>query len=154
MSTPWMWRAPRLARISNDSSVLRFSEWKIIVVAGVLGTLAASLNLLDSFTSFLFTLSVVFAPVAAVYTTDFYLVRNRLVYDLDEVGQLPGFHWPAMLAWLAGIIASMLSNNDLITITSIEACDAVIVTVPAYLLFMKLANQFVKDQAGEISQDN
>ena len=40
--------------------------------------------------------------------------------------------WRAAVAWLAGIATSLLSNAGAITITSIEACDALVVTGLAY----------------------
>lgn len=44
---------------------------KLIIVLGILGTVVASFNLLDNFTDFLFSLSIVFTPVVAIYVVDF-----------------------------------------------------------------------------------
>ncbi|MBW8189849.1 cytosine permease [Neiella marina] len=116
----------------------RLREWKIIVVAGVLGTLFASFNLLDRFTDFLFGLSVVFTPVAAIYVVDFFVIRKQRRYQLDELHQSPAMNWPALMAWGLGIGASLLSNQGHIWLTGIEACDALLVTTPAYWLLRQI----------------
>lgn len=117
----------------------RLREWKIIVVAGVLGTLFASFNLLDRFTDFLFGLSVVFTPVAAIYVVDFFFLRAKRKYQLAELEHVPAMNWQALLAWGFGTSASLLSNQGLVLITGIEACDALLVTAPAYWLLRRFS---------------
>jgi len=41
------------------------------------------------------------------------------------------------LVWGVGIGVSLLSNQGMITITTIEACDAILVTAPVYYLLMR-----------------
>jgi len=126
------------AALGVNSIVRNVKEWKIIVVAGVFGTVAASFNILDQFTDFLFSLSIVFTPVAAVYVTDFFIIRKQQIYDIEQVDALPSVNWVAMLAWFIGIGTSILSNKGTFTLTSIEAVDALLVTAPAYFLLVKL----------------
>jgi len=116
----------------------KMKEWQIIIFAGVLGTIIASFNLLDSFTDFLFSLSIIFTPVAAIYVVDFFLIRSKQVYDVNDIANLETLNWYAVIAWLVGVCASMLVNYGFFTITTIEVCDAVMVSSFVYYFLMKL----------------
>ena len=115
----------------------KFQEWKLIVFAGIFGTIAASLNLLDSFTTFLFSLSIIFTPVAAIYVIDFFMIRKKQVYDLKTLATIEKINWQAVIAWGAGIAVSLLSNQHWITFTHIEVFDAIIITSLVYYLLMR-----------------
>lgn len=112
----------------------RWKEWGIILMMGALGTLFASFNLLDRFTDFLFSLSVVFTPVAAIYVTDFFLIRKQQRYHLKELEKGEAINWAGLVAWGFGILISLLSNQGAFVLTGIEVCDALLVTVPVYWL--------------------
>lgn len=116
----------------------KWREWKLILISGVLGTVAASFNLLDSFTDFLFSLSIIFTPVAAIYVVDFFIIRNQRCYNVNQLKDIAAINLPAMFSWSIGIFVSLLSNKGVITLTTIEVCDALLITVPAYYLLMKL----------------
>jgi len=120
------------------------AEWKVILVAGILGTIAATFNLLDSFTDFLFGLSIVFTPVAAIYVTDFFILRKQKTYNVAELEEVEMININAMIAWGLSILITLMANNGLITITSIEVCDAVLVSFPVYYL---LSMKFNKSSA-------
>ncbi|WP_229744689.1 cytosine permease [Neiella marina] len=122
------------AALGLNAMFTRWKEWKIIAVAGVLGTIFASFNLLDRFTDFLFGLSVVFTPVAAIYVVDFFLIRCKRHYQLAELSETRAINLAALFAWVLAITAALLSNHGYISVTGIEACDALLVTVPAYWL--------------------
>jgi len=109
-------------------------EWKLIVLAGVLGTLASTLNLLNSFTDFLFGLSIIFTPVAAIYVVNFFIVRRRKVYKLEALAKLDNFQLKALLVWGLGVISSYLLTYFSFTFSGIEAVDAFALTALFYLL--------------------
>lgn len=144
----WVTNAVNLysAALGVNSIIPNVKEWKIILVSGVFGTLAASLNILDQFTDFLFSLSIVFTPVAAVYATDFFLVRKSRPYNIDQIDTLPSVFWIAMISWVVGIATSMLSNGGYIQLTTIEALDSLLVTAPTYLL-LTWASSLLKGQS-------
>ncbi|MFS1422481.1 cytosine permease [Shewanella sp. 10N.286.48.B5] len=125
------------AALGFNAINISWKEWKIIVVSGVLGTIIASFNLLANFTDFLFSLSIIFTPVAAIYVVDFFIVRNKQSYLLSELSQVAAVNYLAVIAWAVGIATSMLTNHGLITITGIEVCDAILVTAPTYYLLMQ-----------------
>ncbi|WP_144206886.1 cytosine permease [Shewanella donghaensis] len=125
------------AALGFNAINVKWTEWKVIVIAGVLGTVIASFNLLANFTDFLFSLSIIFTPVAAIYVVDFFLIRKQQIYQLSELHRVASVNYLAVIAWAVGIGTSLLANNGLITLTSIEVCDAILVTVPTYYLLMQ-----------------
>lgn len=112
-------------------------EWQCIVAAGLLGTVVASFNLLDNFTNFLFGLSIIFTPVAAIYVVDFFIVRRGEKYTLQHLTRNERLNTQAIIAWMVGIATSMASNQGWITLTTIEVFDAVLLTLPTYYLLSR-----------------
>ena len=72
----------------------------LALAIGVLFTLIALLAPLAQYENFLLLIGSVFAPLFGVVLTDHYWVRRRSIPA--HVGAL---HWPALLAWAAGVAA-------------------------------------------------
>lgn len=123
------------ASLGINSVFLQTKEWMIIVACGVLGTLAASFNLLDRFIDFLFGLSVLFAPVAGVYIADFFFLRKQQRY---EAQLSPKVSWSALLAWSSGLLVSLGSQAELLVFTGIQALDAALAAMIVYLVLKRL----------------
>lgn len=123
------------AALSINSVFLRQKEWAITIACGALGTLAASFNLLDRFIDFLFGLSILFAPIAGVYIADFFFLRGRERYQPDLSANVS---WPALLAWVFGVLVSLSSQAGLIVLTGIEALDAISAAMIVYLILNRL----------------
>ena len=125
------------AALSINSVFLKQKEWTITIVCGALGTLAASFNLLDRFVDFLFGLSILFAPIAGVYIADFFFLRARESYRPDFSTRVS---WPALLAWLSGVLVSLSSQAGLIVLTGIEALDALGAAMIIYLILTRVVS--------------
>ena len=118
-----------------------FSQLKdshIVVVAGLLGTAAAMLNILDRFTDFLFGLAILFAPVAGVYIADFFLIRHSQRYNLADISTNPGIRWAAVFAWLTGIAMSYASQSGYISLLNLEALEATAAAMLCYLFIHRI----------------
>ncbi|WP_077341758.1 cytosine permease [Pseudocolwellia agarivorans] len=120
----------------------KWPEWKVIIFVGILGTFIASFNLLDNFTSFLFGLSTIFTPVAAIYVIDFFVIRKKQRYVVEELSAVSKVNVVALVAWAVGIVVSMLTNQGYFTLTTIEVCDSLLITAPVYYLLMKINPKF------------
>lgn len=114
----------------------KWQEWKLIAITGAFGTIMASFNLLNNFTEFLFSLSIIFTPVAAIYVVDFFFLRQQQRYDVTKLDEIKPVNWVALVAWGLGICVSILSNKGVFTLTTIEVCDAILITMPIYYLLM------------------
>src|SRR5579862_338974 len=74
----WLLNALNLysAALSVDAALPRMRRSITTLLCGTLGTLAAFLNILDHFLTFLFYLSIVFVPVASIIVIDFFWLRR------------------------------------------------------------------------------
>ena len=122
----------------------KVEHWVLVVIAGVLGTLVSSINLLDSFTSFLFGLAIIFTPVAAIYSTDFFFIRKQTRYQLSELDTAEPINYSALIAWALGVLFTYTANHYTVSFSGIEAVDACVVTVLCYLGLRRVLQSKVK----------
>ena len=109
-----------------------------VIVAGCIGVVAASFNILDRFLDFLLYLSMAFVPVAGVILVDYTLVgRSRYERPL-EAPRERDWSYRALGAWMSGAAASLLAERLGLTLTSVPACDALAVAALAYWILSKL----------------
>lgn len=108
------------------------------VLLGVLGTIAAFLNILDYFLTFLFYLSIVFVPVAGVIAVDYIWVR-REAYHSNWQAAGRNYVPLALLAWGLGAMIALLGAENVIKVTGIAALDAMLVSALAYGVMGRLA---------------
>ena len=96
--------------------------------------MAAFCNILDEFLTFLFYLSITFAPVTGVIVMDYYFSR-RSVYNNHNPTlshDLPEYRPEALLAWTVGISVAFLG------LTGIAALDAFIAASVSYFVVIHL----------------
>ena len=109
-----------------------------IIVLGAVGIIAAFLNILDNFLSFLSILSVIFIPVAGVIIVDFIFI-NRDKYHLTGLQNAKSDSPAALIAWFIG--ASLAIFNEYIggvSATGIPVIDAIFITAISYVALYKL----------------
>jgi cytosine permease len=113
-----------------------FPKWNGRVLAiglAVIGVGAALLNILDSFVTFLFYLSVIFIPVAGVIIIDYLLIRPA-AYSLERLESNNSLNAPGLIAWALGAVFAVLASEALMpTLTGIAALDAVALTSLVYI---------------------
>ena len=117
--------------LSVEATAPRAGSRLGVVVLGALGTVAAFMNVLDYFLTFLFYLAIVFVPVAGVIVIDFLLLRRRLYLEDFAIGQQA---WvpAAVLAWVAGSVVALLGSEGVIRLSGVAALDAMVVAAVAY----------------------
>lgn len=120
-------------------------QWHLTVVAGVLATGAALLNILDAYTSFLFGLSVIFAPIGGIFIVEFYLLRRMRRYSLDSPETNETFRPAAAVAWGVGTGMAVLSTNGVITLTGFEVADALLAAGLAYAVLAWFTKSNIRD---------
>ncbi|TLU64155.1 cytosine permease [Thalassotalea litorea] len=130
------------AALGTNAIVNKWQEKTIIIAMGVIGTIVASMNLLDRFTDFLFGLSVVFTPVAAIYIIDFFVIRAKKLYSISDLDQTARFSFAALSAWLLGIAMAISVNSNYFTITTFEVVDALLIAALAYMVLIKAEEVF------------
>ena len=109
----------------------------LTIALGVIGVVAALLNILDSFITFLFYLSVIFIPVAGILIIDALLIKPTS-YRIETLENNRSLNWKAFVAWAVGavitvLVAFLASRGITLTITKIPAIDAVALSAILYI---------------------
>ena len=106
-------------------------KWVLAVIAGLGGTLAGVLGIMDHVIGFLFVLAVVVSPVAGIYSVDYFWLKRRH-YDVEAQNTLPTIGWRAYAALAIGIAAAQLTTAGIFSITSIAAFDSLLAAMLCY----------------------
>lgn len=100
---------------------------------GAIGVVAALLNILDGFITFLFYLSVIFIPVAGVLIIDALFIRPGL-YRIETLDNNRALNWKGFTAWALGAVVAVLASEAILPpLTKIAAMDAVILSGLVYI---------------------
>lgn len=127
--------------LSLSSIFTRFQEWKIAIASGIAGTTIAFFEILEHFIDFIFSLGIIFTPIAGIYSID-YFILNRANYNLQTDHQNTRTSYIALVSWLSGIVVAYGAIRDLIHITGIASCDSLFAAALTYLVLMTLKKRF------------
>ncbi len=120
--------------LSTKASFVSLKTTPLTLVLGAIGVGAALMNILDSFLTFLFYLSVVFIPVAGVIIVDFLLIQ-RAAYQVESLYRNRAININGVIAWALGaLFAVVASETELPSLTQIAAIDAVLLSAGVYLV--------------------
>jgi cytosine permease len=125
------------ATLSVESSAPKLPNTWLIVTLGSLGTVAAFMNILDHFLSFLFYLAIVFVPVTGVIVVDYLLLRHSAYHDQRIVLQ-QRFRPDAVICWGLGACVALIGSWGWVSLSSIAAVDAMLVSAASYYLLAKV----------------
>jgi len=123
--------------LSIEATVPATNYRLLTILLGVLGTLAAFLNILDYFLSFLFYLAIVFVPVAGVIAVDYLLVRRNAYHPdfaTSEPSRPPAGGASALFAWALGAMIALLGAEGIFSLSGIAAVDALLIAALSYWL--------------------
>lgn len=136
----WVLNALNLysAVLGVTASFPRLSARVVTVVLGVIGVTAGLMNILDSFVTFLFYLSVVFIPVAGVIIVDHFVARPE-AYRVTEVEDNQPLNRWGLLAWFMGAAIALAASEGFIgSVTRVAALDAMLTTAVLYWIAARL----------------
>ena len=103
----------------------------------LVGGAMAVAGLADYFITFLEWLGVIVPPIAGVYLTDYFLLK-RTAFDLDMLEKVEDYDKAALVAWVTATFVSVLAFWFEISMTGIASLDALLITIPLYLLCLKV----------------
>ncbi len=126
--------------LSIASIIPEFPEWQIAVASGIAGTAIALFGILEHFIDFIFSLGIIFTPIAGIYVVD-YFILNRGHYDLDKMEQDTGVSGIALISWLFGIAAAYAADQEWFHLTGIASCDSLLTAALSYLLLKSMLRQ-------------
>ena len=136
----WVLNALNLysAVLGVTASFPRLSARNVTVVLGVIGVTAGLMNILDSFVTFLFYLSVVFIPVAGVIIVDHFIARPE-AYRVTEVADNQPLNRWGLLTWFMGAAIALAASEGFIgSVTRVAALDAMLTTAVLYWIAARL----------------
>lgn len=108
----------------------------VVIVGGIVGTIAALVGIADHLIDFLITLGLLVPPIAGVYLCDFFLL-GRTDFSGSRLENRPAFRINAMIAGIGGgLVATWMYFSEL-SITSIGSLDSLLISVGAYLALEK-----------------
>lgn len=108
------------------------TKW-LTIGLGAIGVVAALMNILSQFETFLWYLSILFIPVAGVLIIDRLLLRPA-AYNLETLADNNTLNVPAFIAWAIGAILAILADRGVVpTVTGIGAMDALLLSAILYI---------------------
>ncbi len=122
--------------LSIEATIPKVNNTLLIICLGGLGTVAAFLNILDYFLTFLFYLAIVFVPVAGVIAVDYFFARRAAYHEHLRTAERR-VSPTALLAWAAGAAVALLGAEAIISLTGIAALDAMLVSAVSYFILSR-----------------
>lgn len=111
----------------------RIPQWLIVIIAGLLGTLLAVMGITHYFIDFLLFLGICIPPIAGIYIADYFFVHKRR-YETKNLLRQSKISYPAFIAWLGSSLIAYATEYQVFTLTSIPACDSILLAFGLYLL--------------------
>ncbi len=119
------------AALAARASVSRGNYRLMVVVLGVVGTLAALVGIADRLIDFLILLGLLVPPIAGVYLADFFVFQRR-DFSAAHLNSRPAIRVNALAVSLgAGALATVLYFRDA-SLTSIGALDSLAIAFIAH----------------------
>ena len=108
----------------------------LVIVGGIVGTIAALVGIADHLIDFLITLGLLVPPVAGVYLCDFFLL-NRTDFSESRLESRPAIRINALIAGIgSGLLATWMYYSEL-SLTSIGSLDSLSISIVVYLALEK-----------------
>ncbi len=112
-------------------------RWKLTVLAGIFGTFIALAGIVEWFIPFLIILSVMIPPIAGIYVVHYYaMVKQKC--DILTLETIPAVNYKAFVAWGLGSGVAFLASRNYFSLSTIPACDAIIVSALTYWLLCRV----------------
>ncbi|NNE56631.1 MAG: cytosine permease [Hellea sp.] len=112
------------------------TKW-LTIALGAVGVIAALMNILGAFATFLWYLSIIFIPVAGVLVIDRLLLRPE-AYNLETLADNNTLNTTAFASWAIGAAFAILADRGMVpTATGIGAMDALLLSAVLYIILSK-----------------
>ena len=122
------------AVLSTKATFPKLPSGWLTIGLGLVGVVAAMLNILDYFVIFLWYLSVIFVPVAGVILIDYFLIRPGR-YRVETLAANRSFNPKGFAAWAVGAAAAIAMEEGLLpSLTGMAAMDAAALSAIVYLV--------------------
>ncbi|MFT4767555.1 MAG: cytosine permease [Glaciecola sp.] len=125
--------------LASRASVPLGDYRSVVIIMGVVGTMAAIVGISDQLIDFLILMGLLVPPIAGIYFADFYILGRR-DFSADHLEHRPAIRFNAVAVALgAGLVAAWLYYAGA-SVTTIGALDALLLSMLAYTLVEWLAS--------------
>ncbi len=108
----------------------------LVIVGGIVGTIAALAGIADHLIDFLIVLGLLVPPIAGVYLCDFFVLK-RTDFSAARLDNRPALKVNALIAGIgSGVLATWMYYSDL-SLTSIASFDSLVISIVVYLALEK-----------------
>lgn len=131
--------------LSTEATFPKLDSRLLTIVLGGIGIIAAFLNILDVFLTFLSFLAALFVPVAGIIIIDYWWLR-RAAYQFTVFENNISISKAAIVAWLIGALVSVLDMFGLAaSLSGISVLDAILLSGGSYYLLSKWLGASVQE---------
>ena len=120
---------------------MKAKQWHMALLTGTLATIAALMNILEQLTSFLILLTAIFTPVGGILIADYYLLRKKKNYSIDELGYAPSLNYRAIASCIIAVSFSFLPTNNTQLTFGLPALDSLLIAGFLYYMMTLLVNR-------------
>ena len=108
----------------------------LVIVGGIVGTIAALVGIADNLIDFLIVLGLLVPPIAGVYLCDFFILK-RTDFSAARLEKRPALKANALIAGIgSGVVATWMYYSDL-SLSSIGSIDSLVISIGVYLTLEK-----------------
>ena len=120
---------------------------RISFTLGIMATMLAVFGIYNQFVGFLNLLGIIIAPVGGIYTSEFYVIKEKFT-NSNEYNQKTNLS--AICAWIIGIIITYMATPSptglgIISITSIAPLDGFMTGFVSYAILSK-SRSFINEK--------
>lgn len=101
------------------------AKWRLVVIAGSVGTAIAMLPVIGNYVPFLATISVLLPPLAGIYVSDYWFARHGR-YDPADLGGAKHIDMSAFAVWAVAAAVGAAAANGISPSSGVPGLDALI----------------------------
>ena len=143
-----LWTTGTTNLFSNSiawATILPFSYKKLVLAAGIVGSVFAFLGIMNHFIPFLLFLGIIIPPVAGVYFADYFLLNGKH-YKTENLVNVRPYSINAFVAWIVAAIVGYATVKGYLRLSGISSIDSILVAFVGYWLLEKLGSVRVRLQ--------
>lgn len=112
----------------------------VVVITGIVGTIAALAGIADNLIDFLVVMGLLVPPIAGVYLADFFYFKQT-DFSVDHLAGRPAIRVNAVATGLGtGILSTWMFYTER-SLTSLGALDSLLISIVAYIVLQKISGK-------------
>ena len=128
------------AALASRASVPYGHYPHVVVISGIVGTIAALVGIADNLIEFLVVMGLLVPPIAGVYLADFFYFK-RTDFSPERLERRPAIRVNAVVIGLGtGVLSTWMFYSER-SLTSLGALDSLFISIAAYIALQKITGK-------------